>query len=106
MPTGPNAVVQHRQPVREVDLPRKPIEECKIHFSEHQYNILVEIVADHPGDSSVSPASMDQEQSVEVSELADSIVSTPDSLTAFFASDAHSDVCFEDHAHVVGSIAN
>jgi hypothetical protein len=58
MPACPNSIIEHRKPVSKVNLSRKPIEESEIHFCENEYDIFVEIVADHPANSSISPSSM------------------------------------------------
>jgi hypothetical protein len=39
-------------------------------------------------------------------ELADSIISAPDSLRALFAPDANANMCFCDHWDIVGPISN
>ncbi len=46
-PTRPKCVVEHGQPIGEVDLPRIPIIQCEIYLCEHEHNILVKVKANH-----------------------------------------------------------
>ena len=59
METSPEHIVEHWQPVCPEDLPGKPVEESKVNLSEDQNDVLIEIVANHPTHSSVSPSPMD-----------------------------------------------
>jgi hypothetical protein len=92
MPTGPDCIIEHWQPISEVYLARETVIEGEVELSEDEDDILVEVVTDHPADPPVPPSAMDQQESLEVSELADGIVSRPDCLRALFSSDADSNV--------------
>lgn len=92
MPAGPDCIIEHRQPISKVDLARETVIESEVELGEDEDNILVEVVTDHPADPSVAPSAMDKQESLEVPELADGIVSRPDCLGALFSSDADSDV--------------
>ena len=43
---------------------------------------------------------------MQVEELTEGVVSGPDSLRAFFAAHANTNVCLHDHGHIVGAVAD
>jgi hypothetical protein len=92
MPAGPNCIIKHREPISEVYLARETIIESEIELSKNEDDILVEVVTDHPADPPVAPSAMDQQEPLEVTELADGIVGRPNCLGALFSSDADSNV--------------
>jgi hypothetical protein len=63
-PAGPEGVVEHRKPLEEVDLATESIEDGEPEFCEDDHDVLVEVVADKPGDSTIPPTSMDQHKSL------------------------------------------
>ena len=47
VPTRKNSIIKHGQPIKEKYLTRESVEKCEIVLCEHQYYILVKIVAYH-----------------------------------------------------------
>ena len=58
MPTGPEGIIEHGKPVGEKDLGWESIVKGKVKLSKHQQDVLVEVVAYHPADPTVSPSAM------------------------------------------------
>jgi hypothetical protein len=60
MPTSPQYIIEHRQPISKKDLSTIPIEKGKVYLREDQHNILIEVVAHHPADPPIPPPPMHQ----------------------------------------------
>ena len=75
LPRGPDCIVHGGQPLSKEDLSRVAILNRKEDFSEDQDNVLVAVVAHQPTYSTVAPPSVDKQQSVQIHELTDGIVS-------------------------------
>lgn len=58
LPTSKDCIVKHWQPIQKVNLSWESIEECKVELRKDQDYVLVEIVTDHFGYSSVTPSTM------------------------------------------------
>ncbi len=59
-PTSPKCIKELWEPIQEIDLSWKAIEERKEHFCEDHGAIFIKIVANKPGNSSIAPSSMNQ----------------------------------------------
>ena len=57
-PGGKESVVEQRQPVEEEDLAGETVVYRKVNLAKCQRNVFVEVVAYHPCDSSVTPATV------------------------------------------------
>lgn len=69
-------------------------------------DVLVEGIEDDFGYPLVAPSSMNQQELAQISELPDSNIGAPCCLQAFYAADAHANVCRLDHGHIVGTITD
>lgn len=63
LPRSPHSIIEHRQPISKENLPAESIVEGKVDFCEDKDDVLVEIVANHPTNSSISPSAMNKKQS-------------------------------------------
>jgi len=75
-------------------------------FSKHKYDVFVEVIADSPAHPAVAPSSMNEKQSTQVEELADSVIRASYGLSAFFTPDTHSDVSLHYHWYIVCPITD
>lgn len=69
MPACKDSIVKHWQPVQKEYLPGESIKQSKVEFSEDQNNILVKVVADHCGDSSIPISPLIKQKSKQKLEL-------------------------------------
>ena len=105
-PRGPESIVERLEPVSEEDLPWETVLKREEDFSKNEHNVLVEVIADNPADSTIAPSAMDQKESMKVKELAEGVVSGTHGLRAFFTSHTDSNMGFHDHRHIIGSVTD
>lgn len=64
MPTSPNSIIEHRKPITKEYLSRVSVIKSKVYFSKYENDILIEVIAYHPADSSIPLSTMNQKQSM------------------------------------------
>ncbi len=105
-PASPESVVKHGQPICKVYLSGVAIKEGEVELTEDKDDILVEVITNEQSDPPVSPATVGQHKLLEEFELPDSVVGRANSLGAFLSSNADSNVCFENHWHIIRAISD
>lgn len=79
---------------------------CKPQFGKDQNDVFIKVIANEPTDSPVAPSSVHKEQSVQVIKLANCVICTSDSLSAFFTSYTNTDMCLHYHRDIIRAITD
>lgn len=80
--------------------------EAEVELGQHIQEVLVEDVEDEEGVAAVGLAAVEEEEWLQVLEFPDGVVGTSCGLLAFFSEDSDANVRLQDHADVIGSVAD